>query len=124
MTNQDNQLTQEQFVKQSTAVTGARKLLMLAKRRDALFPSQDLPDQSWPILLWLFIQHHEGKTATLEDIFAALKVPIGAGLRYLNYLANRNLIAWDEAGPSQLTRRAALSNDTVTKITDLLGNQD
>lgn len=124
MTNQDNQLTQKQFVKQSTALTSARKLLMLAERRDELFPSQVWPDQSWPILLWLFIQHHEGRTATLEDIFAALKVPIGAGLRYLNYLANRNLIAWDEAGPIRLSRRAALSDDTVTKITDLLGNQD
>jgi hypothetical protein len=124
MVIQNNHLTQEQVARQSAALIGARKLLNLAERRDALFPSPDLPDQSWPMLLWLFIQHHEGKTATLEDIFVALKVPIGAGLRYLNYLGNRNLITWDEAGPSQLLRRAALSNDAVTKITELLGNQD
>lgn len=75
------------------ALTLARKVYALRRKRAAIFGNPDLfGEPAWDILLDLFIADAEGKDVSVSSACIGSAAPATTGLRWLGVLANEGLI--------------------------------
>lgn len=70
----------------------AGKLYKVRRKRDALFPALSI-DPSWDMLLYLYDSDRLGREVTISSACHAAAAPLTTGLRHVEALVNKGLVA-------------------------------
>ena len=74
----------------------AEALYVGRRIRDGLFPRNVFSEPAWDILLALFLAKRSGKSLEIDAVFYECAIPVATGRRFVNYLAESDLVEIDD----------------------------